>query len=116
MIISLISGHNILTFSLPNIFFNILGCHGHRNNTNLYPEYDQYWRENVTVRLSGGKYFEGGYVEIWKDGSWGLMCDKGRNTWTKNSADVVCRHLGFSGSLQNFHGDTQLWSIPNTGT
>ena len=72
--------------------------------------------EEVTVRLSGGKYFEGGYVEIWKDGSWGLMCDKGRNTWTKNSADVVCRHLGFSGSLQNFHGDTQLWSIPNTGT
>ena len=71
--------------------------------------------EEITVRLSGGKYFEGGYVEIWRDGSWGLLCDKGRNTWTKNSADVLCRHLGFSGSLQKFHGDTQLWSIPQRG-
>ena len=65
--------------------------------------------ENL-VRLSGGKYFEGGFVEIWKDGAWRGICDPEKNTWDKNAGDVVCHQLGFMESLNTFHGNTQLWT------
>ena len=65
--------------------------------------------ENL-VRLRGGKYFEGGFVEIWKDGAWRGICDPEKNTWDKNAGDVVCRQLGFMESLNTFHGNTQLWT------
>merc|ERR1719341_632585 len=62
------------------------------------------------VRLSGGKYFEGGFVEIWDDGEWRTVCDPGRNTWNKKAGDAVCHELGFMESLNTFHGDTGLWT------
>jgi len=62
------------------------------------------------VRLSGGKYFERGFVEIWKDGAWRGLCDPEKNTWDKKAGDVVCRQLGFMESLNTFHGGIQLWT------
>ena len=30
--------------------------------------------EELTVRLSGGRYLEAGYLEVWREGRWGAMC------------------------------------------
>ena len=65
----------------------------------------------IPKRLSGGKYFEGGIVEFWKDGEWKAICDPGRNTWNKKAGDALCRDLGFMESLKTFHGDNQLWTV-----
>ena len=65
----------------------------------------------IPKRLSGGKYFEGGIVEFWKDGEWKAICDPDRNTWNKNAGDAVCCELRFMESLNTFHGDNQLWSV-----
>ena len=66
--------------------------------------------EESLVKLSGGIYFEGGFVEIWKDGTWRGLCDPEKNTWDKKAGDVVCRQLGFMESLNTFHGEIQLWT------
>eukprot|EP00092_Neocalanus_flemingeri_P035176 GFUD01038280.1.p1 GENE.GFUD01038280.1~~GFUD01038280.1.p1 ORF type:complete len:1087 (+),score=284.35 GFUD01038280.1:432-3692(+) len=72
-----------------------------------------YGFEDMALRLSGGKYFEGGYVEIWKDGAWGALCDSSKDSWNKKAGDVVCQELGFVESLNTFHGDTNLWRVPS---
>ena len=66
--------------------------------------------EEGLVKLSEGKYFEGGFVEIWKDGAWRGLCDSKKNTWDKKAGDVVYGQHGFMESLNSFHGDIQLWT------
>ena len=45
-----------------------------------------------TVRLRGGDAVGAGNVLVYHDGRWGGVCDDG---WGRNSADVVCRMLGY---------------------
>ncbi|XP_030851620.1 deleted in malignant brain tumors 1 protein-like [Strongylocentrotus purpuratus] len=48
------------------------------------------------IRLVDGSNDTEGMIEIMYDGSWGTICD---NTWDMTDARVVCRMLGFDGSL-----------------
>ena len=70
--------------------------------------------EELTVRLSGGRYLEAGYLEVWREGRWGAMCVDGGGDWDKSSADVVCRHLGYSSSLQHDLGNTSYAAVPHS--
>ena len=62
--------------------------------------------EQLNVRLSDGQNFESGLVEVWRDGAWGLLCDRGRRGWTLASAHLVCQQLGFARALTFKHGDS----------
>ncbi|CAG0895736.1 unnamed protein product [Darwinula stevensoni] len=44
------------------------------------------------LRLRGGKGPWEGYVQVFRDGQWGSVCD---SQWTRQDASVVCRQLGF---------------------
>ncbi len=40
------------------------------------------------VRLTGGQFFGGGYVEIWRAGvGWRAVCDRDRRTWTQTEGE-----------------------------
>ena len=45
------------------------------------------------VRLRGGRAPYVGYVELFRGGEWGLVCDSG--SWTMKEAEIVCKQLGF---------------------
>ena len=60
--------------------------------------------EEVTVRLSASPYFGAGYVEVWREGRWGAVCPQ-PGAWTKATANLVCRHLGFSDSTLHQQGE-----------
>ena len=46
-----------------------------------------------TVRLADGPNAYTGRVEVYTNGTWGIVCDDG---WNINAGHVVCRQLGFS--------------------
>ena len=46
-----------------------------------------------TVRLADGPNAYTGRVEVYINGTWGIVCDDG---WNINAGHVVCRQLGFA--------------------
>ncbi|MBN2723718.1 MAG: scavenger receptor cysteine-rich domain-containing protein [Deltaproteobacteria bacterium] len=54
------------------------------------------------IRLTGGEGSNEGRLEMYKDGSWHAICDD--NWWgtEQNTADVICRQLGYTGTGHTF--------------
>ncbi len=46
------------------------------------------------IRLRGGRSPYSGYLEIFRSGRWGLVCDSG--SWRMQEAAMVCKQLGFT--------------------
>lgn len=55
------------------------------------------------MRLAGAKRQYKGRVELYIEGRWGTVCDRG---WGINEANVVCRQLGYTKATQAFKGGT----------
>ncbi|XP_038061175.1 deleted in malignant brain tumors 1 protein-like isoform X2 [Patiria miniata] len=68
-------------------------------------DYDVGVECSVPVRLVSGASFNEGRVEVYHEGEWGTVCDDG---WDQNSAEVVCRMLGF-------HSASNAWSNAHFG-
>ena len=49
--------------------------------------------EDGDIRLSGGRHYREGRVEVCRNQQWGRVCD---DVWDENDATVVCRQLGLS--------------------
>ena len=70
----------------------------------------------LNVRLVGlgldKAFFEGGLVEIWKDGAWGLLCDRdGNRGWDLEAGHLVCQNLGFAKARRVDTGSTRYAQV-----
>ena len=83
------------------------------------------------VRLAGSSRYNEGRVEVYKDGSWGTVCD---SKWDFRDGHVVCRMLGYDGAVETYDGahfgqgtgtihydglqcdgtETRIWHCPKT--
>ena len=56
------------------------------------------------IRLSGGRHYREGKVEVCRNQQWGRVCD---DEWDENDSTVVCRQLGLlkEGSQQSYMVD-----------
>ena len=60
--------------------------------------------EELLIRLGDDNQAEhAGVVEVWSGDRWQRMCDRSRS-WSREVSDVVCRHLGYTGSVQHEYG------------
>ena len=64
--------------------------------------------DNVDLRLVGGSSKGLGHVQIGFRGVWGYVCD---TNWDIQDATVVCRQLGFQGTVTATIGSA-FWSGP----
>ncbi|XP_063962657.1 neurotrypsin-like [Lytechinus pictus] len=62
------------------------------------------YNETLQVRLSGGSGEHEGLVEVFHARVWGKIC--ANNLWKYESADVVCRHLGYDHAFVIYYDDT----------
>ena len=53
-----------------------------------------------SVRLVDGPNAYSGRVEVYINGTWGIVCD---DQWNLNAGHVVCRQLGFSKAISIHH-------------
>ena len=45
--------------------------------------------EDLSVRLSGGRYVEAGYLEVWRGDKWGLLCGDTQKVRIPTQTDPV---------------------------
>ncbi|KAL8621028.1 hypothetical protein ACOMHN_043518 [Nucella lapillus] len=82
---------------LLSVFF-AFPCEGakRRSQRNLRQGKEGRWKEG-DVRLIRGRAHSAGTVLLYHKGRWGTVCD---DKWNVTDSDVVCRQMGFSGSLR----------------
>ena len=82
------------------------------NNYKGWGLIDYFVGEHWPIRLAGGSSSSEGRVEIQYNGTWGTICD---HLWNINSAQVVCRMLGFTNASHAWNeshfgeGDGRIW-------
>ncbi|XP_065184578.1 lysyl oxidase homolog 4-like [Sycon ciliatum] len=59
-----------------------------------------------SLRLRGGAFPSEGRVEVYHDGMWGVVCDRG---WSLREANVVCRQLGFGSATDAPHAASRVF-------
>ncbi|NP_999762.1 scavenger receptor cysteine-rich protein type 12 precursor [Strongylocentrotus purpuratus] len=86
------SGHES---ELSECYHSVLGQHscGHQNDAGVVC--------SVPVRLVNGQMPNEGRLEIFANGFWGTVCDRG---WDTKDAAVVCRELGFGPAIEATSG------------
>ncbi|XP_063966830.1 uncharacterized protein LOC129277690 isoform X10 [Lytechinus pictus] len=86
------SGDESSLFECENPGLGVNNC-GHSEDAGVRCEA----LEDGEVRLVGGTSDSEGRVEVSYNGQWGTVCD---DEWDSTDANVVCRSLGFVGSLE----------------
>ena len=78
--------------------------HGHDVSVECNtPKLEQ--RATMQVRLTGGRHFREGRIEVKVNGQWGAVCS---NDFSMNNAVVICRQLGF-GYAHQFVSNLHYW-------
>ena len=64
---------------------------------------------DISVRLSGSEVPYAGRVKVRYQGVWGTLCE---NDWKTETADVLCRQLGFGGVELDLTEHNKRWYSP----
>ena len=91
--------HWTVAVSAFSVLYSILVC---CHSADLPPRFQNLWEgsNGTRLRLTGNGRRRNSYegtVEVYVNGTWGSICDNG---FTKNTATVICRMLGYSGAGQ----------------